>query len=41
MIDLKFIRENPGVVRQAIENRCTEAPLDEILKLDAERRQKI
>ncbi len=41
MIDLKFIRENPEVVRQAIENRCTEAPLDEILKLDAERRQKI
>ncbi len=41
MLDLKFIRENPEVVRQAIANRCIEAPLDEILKLDAERREKL
>jgi seryl-tRNA synthetase len=41
MLDLKFIRENPEAVRQAIENRCIEAPLDEILKLDAERREKL
>jgi seryl-tRNA synthetase len=41
MLDLKFIRENPEAVRQAIENRCTEAPLDEILKLDTERRERL
>ena len=41
MLDLKFIRENPDVVRQAVANRHDTAPIDEILKLDGERRQKI
>ena len=41
MLDLKFIRENIDQVRQAVANRQTAAPLDEILKLDAERRQKM
>jgi seryl-tRNA synthetase len=41
MLDLKFIRENTDLVRQAIANRHDKAPLDEILKLDNERRQKI
>ena len=41
MLDLKFIRENTDVVRQALANRHDTAPLDEILRLDAERRQKI
>ena len=41
MIDLKFIRENTDRVRQAIANRQDSAPLDEILELDTERRQKI
>jgi len=41
MLDLKFIRENIDQVRQAVANRQTTAPLDEILKLDAERRQKM
>jgi len=41
MLDLKFIRENPDVVRQAIANRHDTAPLDDILRLDGERRQKI
>ena len=41
MLDLKFIRENPDVVRQAVANRHDTAPIDEILQLDAERRQKI
>jgi seryl-tRNA synthetase len=41
MLDLKFIRENIDQVRQAVANRHTTAPLDEILKLDAERRQKL
>ena len=41
MLDLKFIRENPDVVRQAITNRHDNAPLDEILRMDSERRQKM
>jgi seryl-tRNA synthetase len=41
MLDLKFIRENPEVVRQAILNRHDTAPLDEILQLDTERRRKM
>jgi len=41
MLDLKFIRENTEIVRQAIANRHDTTPLDEIIKLDSERRQKI
>lgn len=41
MLDLKFIRENTDIVRQALANRNTEAPLDEILQIDGERRQMI
>ena len=41
MIDLKFIRDNPDLVRDAIAKRQDSAPLDEILQLDTERRQKI
>ncbi len=40
MLDLKFIRENVELVRQGVANRQDSAPLDEILKLDRERRQK-
>jgi seryl-tRNA synthetase len=40
MIDLKFIRENTDVVRKALENRHDDAPLDEILRIDTERRIK-
>jgi len=39
MLDLKFIRENPELVRQAISQRKDSAPLDDILRLDSERRQ--
>ncbi len=41
MLDLKFIRENPEIVKKAIENRHDSAPIDDILRLDAERRQGI
>jgi len=41
MLDIKFIRENVDVVRQSLTVRNDSAPLDEILALDAERRQKI
>ncbi|GAG56234.1 unnamed protein product, partial [marine sediment metagenome] len=41
MLDLKFIRDNIDQVREAIDRRQGTAPLDEILELDTERRQKI
>jgi len=41
MLDIKFIRENIDLVRQAVANRQDDAPLDEILQLDSERRQKV
>ena len=41
MLDLKFIRENVDVVREALEKRVTQAPLDEIIKLDSQRHQKV
>ena len=41
MLDLKFIRDNTDLVRQVLKNRQDTAPLDEILQLDAERRQKV
>jgi seryl-tRNA synthetase len=41
MLDIKLIRENPEIVRQAIANRHDTAPLDEILHIDKERRKKM
>ncbi len=41
MLDLKFIRENPDAVRKALADRRDTAPLDDILKLDTTRRQKV
>ena len=39
MLDLNFIREHPEVVREALVKLNTTAPLDDILRLDSERRQ--
>ncbi|MFH1652258.1 MAG: serine--tRNA ligase [Chloroflexota bacterium] len=41
MLDLKFIRENPDAVREAMRHRHDTAPIDEILRLDTERRERI
>jgi seryl-tRNA synthetase len=41
MLDIKFIRENPELVRQAVKNRQDSAPVDDILELDKQRRQKV
>ena len=41
MLDLKFIRQNIDLVREAVARRQDTAPLDEILQLDSVRRQKI
>jgi seryl-tRNA synthetase len=38
MLDLKFIRENPEKVREAIKQKRDHADLDKLLKLDEERR---
>jgi len=41
MLDLKFIRENAETVREALAKRQDTAPINDILTLDAERREKI
>lgn len=38
MLDIRFIRENPDVVRDAMRRRGESVPLDELLELDARRR---
>ena len=40
MLDIKLVRENPELVRKAVENRHDKAPLDELLITDSERRKK-
>ena len=39
MIDIKLLRENPDVIRQSLEKRRNPLDLDEILQLDASRRE--
>ena len=39
MIDLRLIREQPELVREAARRRGVEAPVDEVLALDEERRR--
>ena len=39
MLDAKFVRTNPDVVREALRKRHVEANLDEFLQLDEKRRQ--
>ena len=39
MLDLKHIREHPDEVKEALRKLHTDAPIDEILELDAERRE--
>jgi len=41
MLDLRFIRENSQTVEEALQNRQDSAPVDEILRLDGERRRKL
>ncbi|MFC1860057.1 serine--tRNA ligase [Chloroflexota bacterium] len=41
MLDIKFVREHIDLVRQAIANRRDSTPLDEILRIDSERRRKV
>ncbi len=41
MFDLKLIRDNPEMVKEALAHRKDTAPVDEIYKLDQERRQKM
>ncbi|MGB9721952.1 MAG: serine--tRNA ligase [bacterium] len=38
MIDLKLLRENPEIIRQALKNRGIEFNLDELLEIDRSRR---
>ena len=38
MLDIKFIRENPDLVREAMRNRRSDFPVDEVLAVDERRR---
>ena len=37
MLDIKFIRENPEVVKEALKSRNSKLNIDELLALDEER----
>ncbi|MBL1213566.1 MAG: serine--tRNA ligase [Ignavibacteriae bacterium] len=39
MLDIKYIRENPDIVKEGIRNKNEKESVDEILKLDKERRE--
>ncbi len=39
MLDLKFVRTNPDIVRQALVNKGVDVDLDRLLALDVDRRQ--
>jgi len=39
MLDIKLIRDNPDLIREALQKRGDSAPLDEIIKLDEQHRQ--
>ncbi|MCL5438512.1 MAG: serine--tRNA ligase [Patescibacteria group bacterium] len=39
MIDIKFIRENPEIVKKAVEDKGIKLDVNELLKLDKERRE--
>jgi len=39
MLDIKLIRDNPDLIREALQKRGDSAPLGEIIKLDEQRRQ--
>ncbi|MGA1974329.1 MAG: serine--tRNA ligase [Conexivisphaerales archaeon] len=41
MLDMKFVRENPDLVRSYLNKRRVEFPLDELLELDVKRRKLI
>jgi len=41
MLDLKFVRNNPQVVQEALDKRGSKVTLDEFLRLDEERREKL
>ena len=41
MLDIKYIRENPELVKKSVADRHDSAPVDQILELDVLRRQKV
>ena len=39
MLDIKFIRENAGLVKEALKSKNSKINIDEVLSLDEERRK--
>ncbi|HPN39866.1 MAG TPA: hypothetical protein PL041_15820, partial [Melioribacteraceae bacterium] len=38
MLDLKFIRENPDLVKAGVENKNEKSTVDQVIELDKQRR---
>ena len=41
MLDIKYVRENPELIKKSIADRHDNASIDEILELDVQRRVKV
>ena len=41
MLDMKFVRNNPQAVQEALNKRGSKAPLPEFLQMDEQRRDKL
>ena len=39
MLDIKFIRENKELIKEAVRKKCLECDIDKLIKLDEERRR--
>jgi len=39
MLDIKFIRENPEIIKKAVKDKCVKLDIDEFLTIDVERRK--
>ena len=41
MLDIKFIRENPELIKEAIEKKCVDLNIDELISVDQKRLEKL
>ena len=41
MLDLKFVRNNPEIVKEALAKRGNKSSLDEFFNLEGQRREKL
>ncbi len=41
MLDIKFIRENPELIKEAIEKKCVDLNIDDLISVDQKRLEKL